>query len=181
MHSRDAKPRYWWASLLFRAWHSLGISRAAHLLVRLSWAMLFAMGSLYALYTMIGEHYYARGMTNSNVQLSVEYLRAAAQYSPFDPQNRAASARYISIAALNTSNKQWLEAARVECIIALQVDYSSADILLKLMAIDLQLNNVAEAQFFYEQFKRVDASSPVIKLVDEHNRQQAGAAVASPH
>jgi hypothetical protein len=120
-------------------------------------------------------------VAKDGIQQAVEDLRLAARLNPFDQQDRDASARYVAVAALTSDNKQWLEAARVECIIALQVDYSTADLLLKLMAIDLKLDNVKEAQFFYDQFKRVNPKSPVIQLVDENNRQKAGAAVASPH
>ncbi len=78
----------------------------------------------------------------------------------------------MALVGLTSDNKQWLEAARPELIAALNVDFSTADLLLKLIAVDLKLNNTTEAQSFYEQFKRVNPKSPLIKLVDENNRQQ---------
>lgn len=85
----------------------------------------------------------------------------------------------MGVFAIQTQDKTWLEAARAELIYALRADYSSADLLLKLIAIDLKLGHNDEAQFIYEQFKRVDPASPVIKLVDQ-NRQQ-GAEPSPPH
>lgn len=102
----------------------------------------------------------------------------AALLNPFDPQNRGASAHIIAVTALSSNDKSWMQAARPELIKAIQTDYSSADLLLKLITIDLKLGLGDEAQFVYEQFKRVDRKSPLIALVDQQH-QQAGDAVAS--
>jgi hypothetical protein len=96
-------------------------------------------------------------------------LRDSAKYNPFDADHRGASARVLAAAALQSGNETWLNFARLECIAALQTDFSAADILLKLIAVDLKLNRFQEAQFMYDQFKRVDARSPVIKFVEEQH------------
>ncbi len=107
-------------------------------------------------------------------------MRLAAAFNPFDPQDRAASARIIAIFALTNQSKEWMEAARPELIKAIQTDYSSADLLIKLIAIDLKLEHTQEAQFVYEQFKRVDRKSPLIQLVNNHHQQQAAPSPANP-
>lgn len=81
----------------------------------------------------------------------------------------------MGVVAIQTDNKVWMDAARVELINAVRIDYSSADLLLKLIAIDLKLEHTQEAQFFYEQFKRVDPVSPVIQLVEHAAHQQKAA------
>ena len=138
------------------------------------------MGSLYALSTMIGDHEYAAGMKPQGAVDSIAHMRMAGQFNPFDPQNRAASARIIAISALSSGEKAWLNAARPELIKAIQTDYSSADLLLKLITIDLKLENYSEAQFVYDQFKRVDRKSPLIALVDQQHQQQAAPSPANP-
>ena len=148
---------------------------------RLSLVMLFVMGSLYASITMLGEHMYAIGMSPTlHPAQQVWYLREAGKLSPFDPLNRAASARMMAIVGLISDSKPWLEASRPELIKAIQTDYSSADLLLKLMAVDLKLNNTKEADFIFEQFRRVDMKSPLIKLMEQSHQQQAAPSPANP-
>ena len=143
--------------------------------------MLFAMGVTYATLTMLGDHYYAWGMKAGNVTgTSINYLRLSARLDPFDADHRSASARVMGAASLQVGNESWLEAARLECIAALQTDFSAADILLKLVAIDLKLNRVTEAQFMYDQFKRVDAKSPVIAYVEKLHVQAGDAVTGKP-
>ena len=139
--------------------------------------MLFAGGLVYATSTMIGEHYYATGMRpiGYTIAEAISFSRAAGKFNPFDPLDRGASARQLSIIALQQEDKGWLNAARSEVIYALKTDYSAADLLLKLVAIDLKLGDDKEAQTVFEQFKRVNPSSPIIKLVEEQNRQKQAA------
>jgi hypothetical protein len=89
---------------------------------------------------------------------------------------RGASARFIF--AIANSNPGWQEAARVELIHALHVDYTAADMIISLVSIDLMLGRIDEAQAYYSQFKLAAKSSPLIKLV-EQNRQQSRPAVAA--
>jgi len=100
----------------------------------------------------------------------VALLRLAGYFNPFDQQDRGASCRFLSAAGLQNNQQDWLEAAQADCTRAVTIDYSSADMLLKLVALDLRLSKLTEAQFVYEQFKRVDPNSPVIKLIenDQH-------------
>lgn len=86
----------------------------------------------------------------------------------------------IAVFALNNNSKDWMQAARPELIKAIETDYSSADLLIKLIAIDLKLEIFQEAQFVYEQFKRVDRKSPLIQLVNNHHQQQAAPSPANP-
>lgn len=73
---------------------------------------------------------------------------------------------------LNNQDIGWKRAARAEIIVALRTDYSSADLLAQLIAIDLALGLEAEAQLYYDQFKRVAKASPLIQFVkDLHERQ----------
>jgi hypothetical protein len=95
-------------------------------------------------------------------------MRVAGKFNPFDQQARGASARVLAATVLQqTNDKFWLEAARTELINALKVDYSAADMLLKLIVIDLKLDRIEEANFMYEQFKRVDPKSPVIAEIEK--------------
>lgn len=68
--------------------------------------------------------------------------------------------------AMTTTDKTWLPAARWECLVALQTDYSSADMIIKVVTIDLMLGNNDEANALFALFKRVDAKSDVIKLME---------------
>lgn len=106
----------------------------------------------------------------------VSLARWTAWLNPFDAQDRGLAARLTSAIALQTNDRQWLDIARYECIRALHTDYSAADILLRLVTVDARLGRKEEAQFIYQQFKRVDAKSPVISYV-EKSHVQAGAAV----
>ena len=110
----------------------------------------------------------------------IQNLRNAAKYNPFDQQDRNASARWLAILALQNQTPELLEGARAELVYAIKIDYSAADLLLKLMAIDLTLGRDPEAQFFYDQFKRVNSGSPVIKLVEQAHQKQAAPSPANP-
>ena len=146
------------------------------LLAHLSWATLFVMGSLYASLTMIGEHAYAVGMRLGNdPQQQAVYMRWSGKLNPFDLVNRGAAARMLTMAGLGREDRSLLEQARGELITALQDDYSSADLLLKLIVVDLKLDIPNEARFVFEQFKRIDAKSPLIPLVEQYARQQQAA------
>lgn len=107
----------------------------------------------------------------------IESLRLAGKYNPFDATDRGASARQMAIVAitLEPPNRDWLLAARSEIIIALKTDYSSADLMIKLMAVDLRLGLEQESQLIYSELKRVNPNSPVVRLVDEQNRQKLAA------
>jgi len=74
----------------------------------------------------------------------------------------------MSAAALQNQYNDWLEAAQLDCIKAIIIDYSSADMLIKLVAIDLRLNKITEAQFVYDQFRRVDPKSPIIQQIEKN-------------
>ena len=81
--------------------------------------------------------------------------------------------------ALSNKDPEWEAAARSELLIALQTDFSSADLLAKLITVDLDLKNDTEAQHYYDQFKRVAKASPLIQLV-AHSHQQGRPAVTAP-
>ena len=166
----------WLHSQLSHWWRSLGAFRQTHLLARLSWAMLFVSGLAFAGMTLTGEHYYAAGMNpKQSPQDQIYNMRQAARFNSLSPENRGASARILAIVGLTQEDLGWAHAARAELMVAVQRDFSAADLLLKLVAIDLKLKEFQEAKFVYEQFKRVDPKSPIIKLVDEQIRQQAAA------
>lgn len=145
--------------------------------------MLFAMGVLYATSTMLGEHMYARGLAliGQDFNGSIGALRWARVLNPFDAQDRGGSCRVSAAYALQTNERGYWEFSRAECLRALQVDFSAADILLKTVALDLKLDNLAEAQFLYDQFKRADASSPVIKYVEQHHVKAAAPSLPTLH
>ena len=90
------------------------------------------------------------------------FLRLAGQFNPFEQENRAASARTLAVAAIQLPDRKWSELARLELIKALQVDYSSADLLLKLVAVDLKLGNKDEAKIVFDKFKRADRKSNLV-------------------
>jgi hypothetical protein len=84
----------------------------------------------------------------------------------------------MTISAIETDAVQPMEYARAEVLNALRIDYSDPDLLLKLFALDLRLGHQDEAGKAYNNFRRVNPNSPVIKLVEQNARQQAGDAVA---
>ena len=134
-----------------------------HLLARLFWAMLFVAGLVYATSTLVAEHFYAAGMPRAGLNLDqqIYFLRLAGQFNPFDTSDRDASARILAVAAIQLPDRKWSELARLELIRALEVDYSSADLLLKLVAVDLKLGNKDEAKIVFQKFKRADPKSPL--------------------
>jgi len=81
-----------------------------------------------------------------------------------------ASARALGTAAIQTKDKQLLEWGRAELFMALKVDYSMADLLLKLVAINLERDDIKEAQFIFDQFRRVDPVSPIVKYVTDNTK-----------
>lgn len=82
--------------------------------------------------------------------------------------------------ALKTHNEQWLDAARIEILNALQVDYTDPGLLFELITIDLELDRIDEAKGLYGQFRRVGGSNPFIELVDKSHQRQPSAVAAEP-
>ena len=63
--------------------------------------------------------------------------------------------------------------ARAELLNAIDTDYTSADLLIDLVTLDLDLGNFEEAQKYYDQFKLVAKGSKLNQFVkDLHERQQ---------
>lgn len=93
--------------------------------------------------------------------------RLAAILNPFDHDTRQAGARRYAAIAMQFNDKGLMQGARAELIEALRTDYSSADMLIKLVMIDLALDEISEAQHYYTQFKQVAKRSPFIKLVND--------------
>jgi hypothetical protein len=172
----------WLAFLLSHVSLSRGISLAMRSWERLCWGILFVLGILYATSTLYAEKQYTYGQAISGKPLTeiIQNLRNAGRFNPFDPQDRAASARMLAILAIQNQTPEMLEWARAELVFAIQRDPTSADLLLKLMAIDLTLKRDQEAQFIYDQFKRVNAKSPIIQLVDQAHQKQAAPSPANP-
>lgn len=108
-------------------------------------------------------------------------MRWAAKFNPFLVINRIASASVIGPTVLikHSDDKEWLEIARAETLVALKVDYTQSDLILQAIAIDFKLGLQDEAQALYDQFKRVDPRSPVIQYVNRLHVQ--GAAPSPPH
>lgn len=107
-------------------------------------------------------------MSAQNIARAIQSFGAAGKFSPFDIQNRGAACRYISALALQTTNEGLLELAHYECAKAIAIDYTDAQMLIKLFAVDLRLRKSAEAQFIFDQIRRVDPKSPVIAYVESH-------------
>lgn len=85
---------------------------------------------------------------------------------------RGASARLMAVIAIDNNDKAWGQASIPELKKALEVDYTSADLLFKLITIELNLGQDKEAQFYFNRFKLVDSHSPFIRFVkDLHERQ----------
>lgn len=86
----------------------------------------------------------------------------------------------MGAAAMQSQDKGWEQAARLEIINALQTDPTAADIMLDLITIDLNMDNVKEAQFYYDQFKRISRKSPFIQFVKDLHKQPAAPSLANP-
>ena len=75
--------------------------------------------------------------------------------------------------AIAGDNPEWRRPARAELLHAIDTDYTSADLLIDLVALDLDLGNFDEAQRYYDQFKLVAKGSKLNQFVkDLHERQQ---------
>ena len=144
--------------------------------------MLQGMGAAYAISTGVSEWHFARGMdeTRKSISFRVGQLREAARLDPFDWRKRNASANLLGIIAIKSADPAWQNAALPELRLALQTDYTSADMLFKVIAIDMAKENYAEAQQYYNQFKRVARASPLIQLVAQSHQQGRPAVTAIP-
>lgn len=93
---------------------------------------------------------------------------------------RTASARNMAMAALVNESPEWKAASISEIKFALQTDETDAGLLQLMIFIDLSLSDIAQAQHYYDQLKRVDAKSPLIELVKQSHQRQPSAVAAEP-
>ena len=128
------------------------------------------MGLLYAMASITAEYYYKWGSEGSDIGEMVNDLRRSAHIFPLDRRFRTSSASFLANAAMQQSDPAWQRIAIPEIRHALQADPTQADILAMLVACDLNLDRVAEAQVYYDQFKRVAKMSPLIQMVKDQKR-----------
>ncbi len=129
-------------------------------------AILLVAGLTYAILTMLGELSIAHGYANSNLVTRIELFRRAAKLFPLERRFRIASANQLANFALQAEkNDTLLEIAASEIKYRLTTDPTQADLLAMLVQIELTLNHDAEAQLYYDQFKRVAKKSPLLDLV----------------
>lgn len=96
-------------------------------------------------------------------------LRLAAKYNPFDQMMRGASARLIGNLAVAGGDAEILNVARHELGYALRVDFSSADLMLKLILVDLKLGTVEsrkEAADVFQVYKATAPGSPIWRQLE---------------
>jgi hypothetical protein len=160
-------------SSLSPALPSRGTFRLRLLLGRLFWAIVLLAGLWYAIRIMGAEKFYVLGMKAGDTKSQVDYFRIAEQLNPFDVFIRGQTARAYAVTALRWNDKNWLILARGELLQAIKRDTTSADLIQKLIIVDLRLNNISEAQMFLGLFMKLDPKSDLSKAV-----MQAKAALA---
>jgi hypothetical protein len=158
----------WSRSLLSGCLRFLRMCRSRLLWVRLFLAILCGLGVLYGLSTSKADYAYALGMDESQpIKERIDNLRIAAKYNPFDHNARTVGASLMALVALTSHDRGWLEAARAEVRYRLQTDSTDAVLLIRGLLVNLDLKDNREAQFYFDQFQRVDRKSPLIKQVEQ--------------
>ena len=160
----------WLHSLRLEFSASLGAFRSQRLLALLSLVTLQAMGLAYASGLIYAENAYALS-TSLSPQDSIQQLRNAARFDPFDWQMRSASARAIFDYAMQSNDRSWQQAALNEINVALLTDYTDGDLLKRAMILNWTLGNNQEAAIDFAQFKRVSKASPLIELVEKTHHE----------
>ena len=171
----------WLHSSLSACSRSLGTFLSRLSLAYLFLALLLVMGLLYGSATSLADWLFAvGGRGDLDTKVSVEYLRIAGRYNPFNHDERMASANVMAFTALQTNDKGWLKAAKAEIAAALEVDSTDANLLLKGILVDLQLDDIAQAKIYYDRFQQVNRKSPIMKLVAQSHQQGSRAVAADP-
>lgn len=125
--------------------------------------MLLCVGLAYGLSTSLADWSFAAGMNMATpIKDRIDHFRQAAKYNPFDHNSRMVGATILALAALQSHDQGWLNAARSEVRYRLETDSTDANLLLSGMMLSLELGNTKEADFYYAQFKRVDKKSPLL-------------------
>jgi hypothetical protein len=86
----------------------------------------------------------------------VDNLRLAAQFNPFDHNERMMAASYMAIVALMSHDQGWLNAAKAEVRYRLATDSTDAVLLTRGIQVNLELGDVKEAEFYFQQLQRVN-------------------------
>ena len=100
---------------------------------------------------------------HNEIRARVDQFRIAAKYNPFDHNSRSVGASLMGLVALNSHDDGWLKAARAEIRYRLETDSTDAVLLIRGAMVNLELKDEKEAQFYLDQFQRVDKKSPLIK------------------
>ena len=103
----------------------------------------------------------------------IDNLRIAAKYNPFDHNSRTVGASLMALIAINSHDKGWLEAAKAEVRYRLQTDSTDAVLIIRGILVNLELKDETEAQFYFDQFQRIDKKSPFIKQVGQAQTEGA--------
>ena len=139
------------------------------------------LGIAYAYISLVSEYHYALGASSSTQLIEqIGQLRAAKSLNPFEPRIRTGPGRMMGLIAVAENNKQWYEAALPELELALQTDYTDPAVLIKLIQIEMALGHTEQAQRYYDQFKRVDRASPLIKFVGQLHEQGSLPSLPTP-
>ena len=158
----------WSHSALWAWWRFLRMCLSRLSLGRLFLVMLLGLGLAYGLSTSRADYYYALGMNESQpIKERIDSFRIAATYNPFDHNARTVGASLMGLVALQSHDQGWLEAARAEIRYRLQTDSTDAVLLIRGLLVNLDLKDEKEAQFYFDQFQRVDKKSPIIKQVEQ--------------
>ena len=158
----------WWRSSLSGCLRFLRMCHSRLSLGRLCLVMLLGLALAYGLTTSYGDWAYAQGMLpQAPIKERIDNLRIAAKYNPFDHNSRTVGAGFMAAMALMSKDRGWLEAARAEIRYRLETDSTDAVLLARGMMVNLELGDQKEANFYFEQFQRVNKSSPVLKQVSQ--------------
>ena len=156
----------WLHSLPSACLHFLLMCRSRLSLLRLSLVILLGAGLAYGASTGWADWSYTKGMDESfPIKERIDNLRIAATYNPFDHNSRSVGASLMGLVALTSHDKDWLNAAKAEIRYRLQTDSTDAVLLIRGVMVNLELKDQIEAQFYFDQFQRVDKKSPMIQQI----------------
>lgn len=99
-------------------------------------------------------------------------MEQAERFMPLDPFIRGSTARVAGAFALQIDDKNLQQFARDKLLQALRVDWTSADLMQKLLVLDLRLGNEREAQAVYQQFKHFAPTAQLTQIIEAAQAQK---------
>jgi hypothetical protein len=125
-------------------------------------AILLAIGSAFAIASLMGEVSYSFAMETGAPAEAVMYLRSAADFYPGSRIFRQESALYLSKVADSQPDKGWKEAALAELYHALATDKTSPSLLYNMRRMEIALGRQPTHEPMFDYLARI--SEPMKKV-----------------